>query len=444
MSLLNDRQREELYKALLLYLSKSDFPKTFLTFKSELSNKGININTSEENIHKYDQLLEKKWISVIRLQKKIMDLETQLHTLQIELSTASSNKNCSTDITSWIPRAPAKHTLAGHRQPITSIAFHPIFTILASAAEDSTIKIWDWETGDFERTLKGHTKAVLDIDFNTFSSSNYLLASCSSDLTIKLWDSQNEYKNIKTFYGHDHSVSSVKFLPPNGDRIVSVSRDKNIKIWEISTGFCIKTIFNAHIDWIRTVCPSDDGKLLLSAGNDRIAKIFDICNGECKLEFQGHEHVIECAVFAPNSACKFLTELSGIHLSKNSIGYIATGSRDKTIKLWGCQNGQIIKTLSGHDNWLRALIFHPSGRFIISASDDKTIRCWDLSQSGKCTRIIEEAHSHFISCLRCTLEPIKSITANESDKTSNNKLYSSRKFAIASGGIDLVIRIWMP
>ncbi|KAG4305038.1 hypothetical protein PORY_001713 [Pneumocystis oryctolagi] len=443
MSLLNDRQREELYKALLSYFSRLGFPKTLSTFKSELSNKGINIDINDENEHKYDKLLEKKWSSVIRLQKKIMDLEAQLHIAQTELSTIPSNKNCSEGIISWIPCAPAKHTLAGHRQSITSVAFHPVFTILASAAEDSTIKIWDWETGDFERTLKGHTKAVLDVDFNAFSNSNCFLASCSSDLTIKLWDSENDYKNIKTFYGHDHSISSVKFLPPNGDRIVSVSRDKNIKIWEISTGFCTKTISGAHIDWIRTVCPSNDGKLLLSAGNDRIAKIFDIYNGECKLEFQGHEHVIECAIFAPDSACKFLTELSGIHLSKNSIGYIATGSRDKTIKLWGCHTGQMIKTLSGHDNWLRALVFHPSGRYLISASDDKTIRCWDLSQSGKCTRIIEEAHSHFINCLRCTPNFIKSTTSNGSDEIPN-KLSNSRKFAMASGGVDLMIRIWAP
>ncbi|KTW28351.1 uncharacterized protein T551_02770 [Pneumocystis jirovecii RU7] len=442
MSHLSDRQREELYKALLSYFSKSEFPKTFLTFKSELSNKGINIDINEENEHKYDKLLEKKWSSVIRLQKKIMDLETQLHTAQTELSTIPSDKNYSEDISYWIPRAPARHTLTGHRQSITSVAFHPVFTILASAAEDSTIKIWDWETGDFERTLKGHTKAVLDIDFNAFSDSNYLV-SCSSDLTIKLWDSENDYKNIKTFYGHDHSISSVKFLPPSGDRIVSVSRDRNIKIWEISTGFCTKTISSAHIDWIRTICPSDDGKLLLSAGNDRIAKIFDVYDGECKLEFQGHEHVIECAIFAPNSAFKFLTELSGIHLSKNSTGYIATGSRDKTIKLWGCQTGQMIKTLSGHDNWLRALVFHPSGRYLISASDDKTIRCWDLSQSGKCTRIIKEAHSHFISCLRCTPNLLKYSTTNKSNKVSN-KSSNSKKIAIASGGVDLVIRIWMP
>ena len=49
---------------------------------------------------------------------------------------------------------------------IAKVAFHPTFNLIASASEDATVKIWDWETGEFERTLKGHTKAVNDLDFD--------------------------------------------------------------------------------------------------------------------------------------------------------------------------------------------------------------------------------------------------------------------------------------
>lgn len=59
---------------------------------------------------------------------------------------------------------------------------------------------------------------------------------CSSDLTIKLWDTAEDYKNVKTLYGHDHSVSAARFLP-SGDFIVSASRDRMIKIWEVATGY---------------------------------------------------------------------------------------------------------------------------------------------------------------------------------------------------------------
>ena len=59
--------------------------------------------------------------------------------------------------------------------------------------------------------------------------------SCSNDLSIKIWDLQQDYKCIKTMFGHDHSVSSVTFLP-SGDMIASASRDKTIKLWEVATG----------------------------------------------------------------------------------------------------------------------------------------------------------------------------------------------------------------
>lgn len=60
--------------------------------------------------------------------------------------------------------------------------------------------------------------------------------SCGSDLLIKIWDTQNDWKNTKTFPGHDHSISSVRFLPGD-DFIISASRDKSIRVWNIAMGY---------------------------------------------------------------------------------------------------------------------------------------------------------------------------------------------------------------
>lgn len=61
------------------------------------------------------------------------------------------------------------------------------------------------------------------------------IVTCSTDLTIKLWDTGNEYTNVKTLHGHDHSVSAVRFTP-DGDMLVSASRDKTIRVWEVASG----------------------------------------------------------------------------------------------------------------------------------------------------------------------------------------------------------------
>ena len=116
------------------------------------------------------------------------------------------------------------------------VIFHPIFNVLVSCSEDATIKVWDFETGEFERTLKGHTDSVQDINFDP---SGKLMVSCSADMSIKLWDFHQTYDCIKTLYGHNHNVSSVCFLPA-GDYIVSASRDKVIMMWQVSDGYVFR------------------------------------------------------------------------------------------------------------------------------------------------------------------------------------------------------------
>lgn len=119
-------------------------------------------------------------------------------------------------------------------------------------------QVWDYEAGDFERTLKGHTDSVQDVSFDRTGE---LLASCSADMSIKLWDFRG-FECIRTMRGesgrrqagracahralglrrpfdvagHDHNVSSVAIMP-DGDHLVSASRDKTIKMWEVATGY---------------------------------------------------------------------------------------------------------------------------------------------------------------------------------------------------------------
>lgn len=96
---------------------------------------------------------------------QIMELENRNAQLQEELASAPARRSAAQG--DWLPRAPARHVLTGHRMPITRVTFHPVFSVLVSASEDATVKVWDWETGEFERTLKGHTKVVQDVDFDS-------------------------------------------------------------------------------------------------------------------------------------------------------------------------------------------------------------------------------------------------------------------------------------
>jgi platelet-activating factor acetylhydrolase IB subunit alpha len=398
---LTPKQKEELHKEILDYLKTAGFLSTAEIFQKETE--------VEELDSKKSGLLEKKWSSIVRLQKKVMEFETKISQMQEEMGNNRTGRLKANGDN--LPRPPEVHTLAGHRDNITTVKFHPVYSLVVSASLDATIKVWDYETGEFERTLKGHTNSVQSVDFDHTGN---LLVSSSGDLTIKIWDFQT-HECVKTLHGHDHIVSSVIFLP-SGDQIASASRDKTIKFWETSTGYCTKTL-TGHEEWVRAIVVTDDGRLLASCSHDKTVRLWDIAKSECIHVMKDHTHYIECISFSPATLIELETPEGTFRGNSAPGNFLASGSRDKTIKIWETSTGRCILTLIGHDNWVRGVDFHPSGKFLISVSDDKTIKVWDLKQ-GRAVKTIHDAHSHFVSCLDFNLS------------------------YLATGGVDDVIKIW--
>lgn len=408
---LSQRQREELNKAIADYMLSNGYNEALDAFKKETDMPG-------EIDKKYAGLLEKKWTSVIRLQKKVNELESKLSEAEKEfISGAPTREKRSPG--EWIPRPPEKFDLSGHRAPVNRVIFHPIFSIMISASEDASIKLWDFETGDYERTLKGHTDSVQDV---TLDKDGKVLASCSADMSIKLWDFQT-YECIKTMHGHDHNVSSVSFLP-TGDYILSSSRDKTIKMWEVQTGFCVRT-YTGHREWVRMVRVSLDGNLLASCSNDQTVRVWQAGGKDVKVEMRDHDHVVECVAWAPEVATQAINEAARDAAggdNKNSGSYpgpfLASGSRDKSIRVWDVSSGQCLFTLVGHDNWVRGVTWHPGGKYLLSASDDKTLRVWDIAHR-RCHKRLD-AHNHF---------------------TTSIDFHRSQPYVV-TGSVDQTVKVW--
>lgn len=267
---LTDRQRAELNHAILDYLSAQGdkFGETIDKFRKEA---GL-----ENELELGKGLLEKKWTSVIRLQKRVLELETKVEQLQkggsnghhIEGNPGEINAN-----SRLLPRPPARATLNGHRLAVTVVVTHPVYSLLASGSEDTTIRIWDTEIGQYEKTLKGHTGPITGLSFD---SKGLLLASCSNDMSAKIWD-MNTYTCTKTFKGHDHCISAIQFYA-NNDQLITCSRDQTIKFWEVNTGYCVKTL-TGHSDWVKTFAVSLDNLHLASSGNEHDIFIWQISTG---------------------------------------------------------------------------------------------------------------------------------------------------------------------
>ncbi|OAQ99745.1 hypothetical protein LLEC1_04377 [Akanthomyces lecanii] len=443
-------QAGELNKSILGYAEAQGKTTAASTLRAEL-NLGVDVFSTAKALQ-YGQLLEKKWTTVSRLETrakleaKHAELESQL-----ECTVPASKRQ---DPASWIPASQPKFHLASHTDSVNCVAFHHVFSSLASGSDDCTIKIWDWELGELERTIKAHTQAVRDVDFGGPKGA-VLLASCSSDLAIKLWDPSDNYNNIRTLKGHGHAITSARFLPCHeSDKtlLVSASADRAVRLWNTTTGFCVK-VLQGHSDWVRSVCPSDDGQFVLSASSDNTACLWDIHShsAEATLTLIGHDKAINCCAIATRSSYQYLSSLAGSNMTlplSNSAGFFATGSRDKSIKLWNA-DGKCIATLLGHDSWVSALVFHPGGRYIFSAADDKTLRFWDLNQKGQCVNVIPGVHEGFITCLRWipeikTLHGQNGAHARRADASnSSTSALPHFRCVIATGGMDKKVKVFL-
>jgi WD40 repeat protein len=111
-----------------------------------------------------------------------------------------------------------------------NVAFSPDSQRLATGGEENSVKIWDVQTGQELLTLRGHKGDVYTVAFSP--DARQWVASAGEDSVVKVWESDTG-KLVRNFRGHTGLVSSLAFSP-DGRRLVSGSRDKTVKVWDVS------------------------------------------------------------------------------------------------------------------------------------------------------------------------------------------------------------------
>lgn len=462
---LTDRQRSDLHAGIHAYLLSRPGP-LFAKAAQALAAADPESCDAAPPANKNEgvPLLEKKWTAVPRLQRKVLELErSQARNAEMY---AHRNDGSSSSASGggaggggggrrMLPRHPCAHTLKGHMAVVTCVAVHPVFTVAVSGSEDGTIKVWDHESGEYVRTLKGHTNTVTSL---TFAPTGSHLASCSSDLSIKFWDFST-YTCVRTLRGHDHTISAVRFVPSPASAIsaasattatsaivasssaagstageatssssatgidvstsgcaylVSASRDRTVKFWDVETGFCDHTISD-HSDWVRCVAVrEEDGGLVATSGNDCAIFVYRADGDRRRIaELRGHDHVVEGLAFAtrPTPAAEASrgggggggttakkSKTTAEEVKETTKDYLASCGRDRTVRLWSVSAGSCLAKFENHENWVRSVLVHPSGNYVLSAGDDRSVRVFDV-KANRCLRTIESAHPHFVTSI---------------------------------------------
>jgi len=239
------------------------------------------------------------------------------------------------------------------------------------------------------RTLTGHAGWVNGV---VVTRDGQRAVSASEDKTLKVWDLASG-RELRTLTGHACGVTAVA-LTPDGQRAVSASEDKTLKVWELASGRELRTL-TGHANPVTAVAVTPDGQRAVSAAGWPL-KVWDLGSG-CELAtLTGHSSLINAVVLTPDGQ------------------RAVSASADKTLKVWELASGRDLRALSGHAGFVRAVVVTPDGQRAVSASEDQTLKVWEI-ESGRELRTLS-GHANPVTAVAVTPDGQCVVSASQ-DKT---------------------------
>jgi WD40 repeat protein len=162
----------------------------------------------------------------------------------------------------------------------------------------------------------------------------------------------------------------------------------------------LEQTLEGHSDWVRSVAFSPDGSKLASGSSDRTVRVWNVATGQVEQTLEGHLDSVWSVVFSPDGS------------------KVASGSRDHTVRVWNVATGQVEQTLEGHSRSVFSVGFSPDGSKVTSGSDDGTVCIWNVA-TGQAEQTLED-HSNSVSSV----------------------VFSPDGSKLASGSDDRTVRIW--
>lgn len=290
----------------------------------------------------------------------------------------------SVDLPSAKPAFYCSSTFSGHEGPVLGTKF--INDTLATIGGDRTLRFWDLITKTQTNILQNHNHWVLCVDAN-----EKVVVTGGMDKMINIYTTTGEH--IKTLSRHKDGVTSIKVI---NDKIVSCSRDKSVLVWDMDGNMVYSWM---HLKPVRALGVTKD--LVVSAGGSYL-KVYKFDDSKKGLTYfcdlGGHTADINCVIvneryiisgdddgniivfkdFKVHKRLKHKREVMSLSFNPNMMSF-ASGSFDKTVKLWNLETGEIIANYFHVNHVYKVMVVND---LIISSSKDKTLKTFKIS-SGK-------------------------------------------------------------
>lgn len=268
---------------------------------------------------------------------------------------------------------------------ITALAFSPDGEMLAGGTTNGEICLWRAQgtpaDGQSLGMLTGHTNYVWSL---LFSADGQQLISCSDDGLIHIWAIRNRTSGalqpgiiVQTLRGHTAGVWRLS-LSPDGHTLASGGGDHLICLWDLHTGELRRQLHTqGRRGGVRALAYHPHGALLACGNEEGALQLWDTERGVRLTQVTAHRAMIWFLTFSPDGAL------------------LATGNSDNSVQLWsvaellgaaeqgGTYAGTLphsTYTLTGHTGRINWLSFSPNGRWLVSGSNDQTVRLWAVPQ----------------------------------------------------------------
>jgi WD40 repeat protein len=237
-----------------------------------------------------------------------------------------------------------------------------------------------------------------------FSKDGKYLLSGSQDASIIVWNVEKNFSNEKAITISNSSITDIDFSPSGNE--IAISTYKSFFTYNFPELKKLCKRKNAHTSFVKCANFSKNGELIItSSWRDNTLILWKTKKLKKERIFPESEWTDYARIIADDSC-------------------VASANHSNTIKIWDITNGNLIRTLAGHKDWVYCFFVTIDGKYLVSGSLDKTIKVWDLN-NGKLIKSIE-AHSDGVTSL-CLSGNGKYFASTSLDKTI--KIWSIESFS---------------